>query len=124
VALSARLHEALAAPVEEAKGPFRPTPGHAFVEGDRCAILPMDLVVGPGDVCGYHVPGRSAKRRLPVQPVPPELAGFGKAPADGTSCGNCVAFDEGRCMRVADPKDASENAKVDALGCCALWEGA
>jgi hypothetical protein len=80
----------------------------------RCTILPSRI--SPEMVCGYHVPQEGAD---------PELAGLETTPG-GTSCDKCRFYQpgtdqEGTCEAV-EGEDGGP-AHVQAMGCCARWEG-
>lgn len=97
--------------------------------GGRCIIHDPNLQVTGTMVCGYHVFGDPQPQwsDLPgIQPVDPKNSGLDEV-GEGTSCDSCVFYEArsryvGSCHAVAKPNDRPP-APVDAMGCCARWEG-
>lgn len=91
----------------------------------RCAIHAPTRPVFGFDNCGYHVPGKPRKHRLPTvtnPPLDPRLSGLGLYPF-GTRCGKCMFYvpgekpGVGRCLRVRQ-WNRVEYAVVEEYGCC------
>lgn len=99
------------------------------MQDEKCSIHREDLHVPPEGVCGYHVYGLPMQMRMPhedLDPVEEATSGFDIIPG-GTSCDICVYYEptgktKGLCHAVAKA-DRHPPQPVQALGCCARWEG-
>ncbi len=102
-------------------------------QSNRCTIHGPDQEVQRDDVCGYHVFGMPVpSHKWPPKPqggypkgtwVTPKFSGLEHVPG-GTSCDTCRYYIAkglaGLCNKVAGAD--GQQAKVEALGCCAAWE--
>lgn len=88
---------------------------------NRCAIHGPKVLTTAQHICGYHLfgdPSRSAGM-VAVEPISPKLSGLERVPG-GTTCGSCRYFTGSHCRAV---QVNGAPAKVQALGCCARWDG-
>lgn len=112
---------------------------YKWVIAGRC--LEVAGEIAPGQVCGYHVFGKSqvtdllaytgaGDGPLPVVKMTPEIAGLIDTPGGvGTSCNLCRFYsappdgeeDYGLCGAVGST-DGFPPVIIEPLGCCARWE--
>lgn len=89
----------------------------------KCNIHKKSLKITKSMVCGYHVFGEHMEKWADhpgIEPVDEKLSGLEEV-GEGTICGNCKHYDDGKCYAVA-PKDGQEPpADVEEYGCCARW---
>jgi hypothetical protein len=104
--------------------------GNCFMwaKTERCWIHAPGLKVPADAVCGYHVFGPPSDARPEIEllaPVDPAYSGL-EVVEGGTSCDVCRYYEtetpsSGRCHAVRD--DVGAFAEVEAMGCCARFEG-
>jgi hypothetical protein len=98
-----------------------------WARSEQCWIHSPAVKVPASAVCGYHVFGPPSDTRPDIPllaPVEPGLSGL--MDVGGTSCDACRWYESelaasGKCYAVLD--DAGKLATVEAMGCCARFEG-